>query len=328
MIYIYKITNLINGKIYIGQTNNLNRRWSQYKHASKLEDHDQLITKAMKKYGINNFKFEKIDSVETREEANKKEEEYILFFDARNLEKGYNIHTGGGVFGVPESIRQKISDSLYKFYETNQSPLLGKKFTEEHKKAISIASIGKPGTNTGKKFSEEHKYKIKIANMYQKVSTEKLHKLRKARVGKAPVNKRMTNEIIEEIRSKKYSVEYLANKHNFSKTTIRNILNNKIYKDNTYQATLKKHRKLNQSEVFEIKNSNESLDVLSKKYNINKIKIKKIKNGKLYNIKFIDQDQVFDMYFNQKYTKIEISKILKISVKKVRSIISQKDNLG
>jgi predicted GIY-YIG superfamily endonuclease len=67
---------LENNKIYIGQTSNLDRRWFQYKYASKFET-KYLINRAMKKYGFDKFVMEKIAECPNRDEANKLEYEFI-----------------------------------------------------------------------------------------------------------------------------------------------------------------------------------------------------------------------------------------------------------
>ena len=64
--YIYKITNQINGKVYIGQTSKIDptKRWNEHRHA--VIDPDQRerpLYRAMRKYGIDNFKFEVIETV-------------------------------------------------------------------------------------------------------------------------------------------------------------------------------------------------------------------------------------------------------------------------
>lgn len=53
-MYVYKITNLVNNKIYIGITDNYKKRWSNEKSKSS----NQVISKAIQKYGVENFKFE------------------------------------------------------------------------------------------------------------------------------------------------------------------------------------------------------------------------------------------------------------------------------
>ena len=58
-MYVYLITNLINDKKYVGITNNIKRRWSNHCHPSK--GREQVISNAIKKYGVDNFKFEVLE---------------------------------------------------------------------------------------------------------------------------------------------------------------------------------------------------------------------------------------------------------------------------
>jgi group I intron endonuclease len=58
--YVYCITNLINGKRYVGKTNDLDRRWRDHQNNcsdEKCPDRDKLLYKAMRKYGVENFEF-------------------------------------------------------------------------------------------------------------------------------------------------------------------------------------------------------------------------------------------------------------------------------
>ena len=59
MHYIYKITNLINSKIYIGQTNDPRGRWNEHKSFAKNSP-TMLVDRKIKQYGVNNFDFEVI----------------------------------------------------------------------------------------------------------------------------------------------------------------------------------------------------------------------------------------------------------------------------
>lgn len=92
--YIYKHINKINGKIYIGQTNqDPERRWrpdgSGYKDSPKF-------WQAILKYGWNNFDHEIIEIVDNSDLANKQEIYWIAYYDTYdNDEKGYNMTPGG-----------------------------------------------------------------------------------------------------------------------------------------------------------------------------------------------------------------------------------------
>lgn len=93
--YIYKITNLINGKIYIGQTNNPKRREREHfrLNPSILEDNEgKILYNAMLKYGTQNFSFEIIEN--KCEDYNEKEKFWIKELNTLKP-NGYNMTEGG-----------------------------------------------------------------------------------------------------------------------------------------------------------------------------------------------------------------------------------------
>lgn len=102
MIGIYKITNLINGKIYVGQSNNIERRFAQHKSPYEQERFsDKPLYKAFKKYGIENFTFEIIEEC-IIDELDIKEIYWIKELNSLVHQNGYNI-TAGGNGNVGES---------------------------------------------------------------------------------------------------------------------------------------------------------------------------------------------------------------------------------
>lgn len=90
MIGIYKIQNLVNGKIYIGQSNNIERRFRE--HKSKGETSRIPLDIAIQKYGITNFSYEIIEQCSILE-LNKREEYWIKFYNSKI--DGYNCSSGG-----------------------------------------------------------------------------------------------------------------------------------------------------------------------------------------------------------------------------------------
>lgn len=97
MIGIYKITNLINNKSYIGQSINIEKRWYEHKYKSQCEDDrsfNSILHIAFRKYGIDNFKFEILEELKTVEQLDKKEQYYIRLYDTITP-NGYNILEGG-----------------------------------------------------------------------------------------------------------------------------------------------------------------------------------------------------------------------------------------
>ena len=90
---VYKITNMVNGKIYIGYTSQtLNRRFNQHKAKSKTNNLDNLH-KAIVKYGFNNFKIELISSHNEMIDALNNEKKLIAEYNT--IKNGYNISSGG-----------------------------------------------------------------------------------------------------------------------------------------------------------------------------------------------------------------------------------------
>lgn len=87
--YIYKTTNLINGKIYIGQ------KRSKIFLKEKYLGSGKILKNAINKYGKHNFITECIEECETQEELNKKEVYWIKYFNSKDINIGYNIDSGG-----------------------------------------------------------------------------------------------------------------------------------------------------------------------------------------------------------------------------------------
>ena len=88
-MYIYKITNIQNNKVYIGQTiRPIEERFKRHLNDALNNIIDTHFARAIRKYGKDNFVLEQIDVAQNQEELNKKEQYWIRFYDAVN--KGYN----------------------------------------------------------------------------------------------------------------------------------------------------------------------------------------------------------------------------------------------
>lgn len=137
---VYKITNKVTGKVYIGITNQgAGARYRHHWYEARTGE-PAPIHRSMAKYGEENFTLEIIDFAETYEELKEKEKYWIKQYDSMNREKGYNLTEGGdGTFGrlhseeTKEKIRQKA---------------IGRKASEETKKKMSEAQ---------KKYKDMHK---------------------------------------------------------------------------------------------------------------------------------------------------------------------------
>ena len=145
---IYKITNKINGKVYIGQTiHSLDDRWQQHIRNAKKGVRTHFYS-AIRKYGENNFEPEVICEATTKEEMNLLETYYIQEYNSINV--GYNMVDGGNnnVMFIPEvnqhhkdvvrseENRTKISNSMKKKIAN------GDFFKPEHRKKLSDKAKG------------------------------------------------------------------------------------------------------------------------------------------------------------------------------------------
>lgn len=94
MAYIYKITNDINGKAYIGKTlSSIQQRWREHRddRTKRKTEHRPLYT-AMNKYGVEHFHIEEIEEC-SADKANEREKYWITFYDTYH--NGYNATFGG-----------------------------------------------------------------------------------------------------------------------------------------------------------------------------------------------------------------------------------------
>ena len=90
---IYKLTNLTNQKVYIGQAANLADHWKDHiKAGLGIDTPNNMLYTAMMKDGVENFTFEVLEECE-RSELNDREKHYISFYGAQ--EWGYNMRKGG-----------------------------------------------------------------------------------------------------------------------------------------------------------------------------------------------------------------------------------------
>lgn len=131
---IYKITNLINGKSYIGQSSMIERRWSEEK---RNKNNGKKLEKAINKYGIKNFSFEILEEC-LQEELNLKEMNYIEKFNS--VKNGYNITLGGEGYRLYKDSEKnrKEKQRLYKIKNRDKIKKFQKKYVIEHKEEKSL----------------------------------------------------------------------------------------------------------------------------------------------------------------------------------------------
>ena len=128
---IYKITNNINNKAYIGQTiKKAEERWKEHQRHSAgthLNDQNKVLYKAMRKYGIQNFSFEVLqDNIEDYDQLDKAEMYWIDFY--QTFLHGYNETSGGQKFHSRLPNKEIIED----YYRTKSARKTAKNFNLDH----------------------------------------------------------------------------------------------------------------------------------------------------------------------------------------------------
>src|SRR5271157_1131964 len=156
---VYKITNILNDKAYVGQSQtSLERRWTLHKSDAKRNIDNSYFHKAIRKYGTECWKFDILEEIDDISNLNEAEMKWIERFDT--FRNGYNLTSGGeNGYIVSDETKEKISKVF-----------LGKPKSEEHKEKLRQA-------NLGKHLSEETKEKISKANLGKKQSEEHKEKL-------------------------------------------------------------------------------------------------------------------------------------------------------
>ena len=170
---IYKLTNKINNKIYIGQTIDFDYRI--YCHFNKNNTTGRKLKNAIKKYGKENFLIAIVESFDLSDDIkdmlNQREQYYLDLYKpfgkvGYNLQK-HSLRTNLGT-KMPNWVREKVSNGLKKYHKTHDNAFKGRKHSDETKKLLSIAS-------KGRKHTEEFKKKMSELNK----KTNRIHILNK-----------------------------------------------------------------------------------------------------------------------------------------------------
>ena len=147
--YIYKITYIDDGRVYIGQKLSpklVKSYWGSGKH----------LKEAIKRYGIEHFTRDIIEWCDTRDDLNNREKYWISFYDSQNSKKGFNILPGG----VNAYIEHLSEDHKKKIGESMRGQ---KRDPEQYVKGVNVRR-----ENGSYEFSEEHKRKLSESHKGQK----------------------------------------------------------------------------------------------------------------------------------------------------------------
>jgi len=217
IIGVYKITNALSGRYYIGYSTNIDRRFCVHRSKLKKNCHDNIfLQRAYNLDGEDKFKYDIIHICDTEEEAKEIELQYLTDLSIRDVLYNLNYNNSGGDLMThhpdKEKIREKISKS-YKETISKMTPeerrekygksgerngMYGKTHTDEVKKNNSIAKTG--NTNfKGRNHTEETKQKLSESrkNKYtgednhffgKHHSEETIEKIKEKNKGRLPPN--------------------------------------------------------------------------------------------------------------------------------------------
>ena len=196
---IYKITNKVNNKSYIGQTiNSIEHRWRQ--HLAEVRTRPKFpFHTAVLKYSENNFTIEELFVCANQEELNLKERYYTDYFNAWVGKMGYVCKAGFGRGSVSLETKQKMGNSQ-----------IGRKHSEESKKKISESHKGARNPNFGKPLSENAKAIMVSKITGLKRTSETRIRLSLAKMGNKNPN---FNKKDSEETKKKKSLALMGNKN-------------------------------------------------------------------------------------------------------------------
>lgn len=221
---IYKTTNLINGKIYIGQ----NRTCvPSYLGSGKL------ITEAILKYGRENFEKTILEECQTIEQINERERYWISYYNSTDRKIGYNISPGGETFGNGDlnmnyiELPEDLVISLY---------LAGKSSTEVGKEF----GVSKMKVNTIlEKHGIQKRSLADAAKIRKTASPETREKMKKAREGK---RNPMAGKSLLDVWTEKYG-EKEANKRmaEYRKSMSNSLKKSEFNRGEKHYSTVKKY---------------------------------------------------------------------------------------
>jgi len=256
---IYKITNSVNNKVYIGQSNCPSKRWYQHKQEAKKEQPSMVVNQAMKKYGIENFIFEVIcsilpvtDETEYCKIADEFEEHFITEYQSHiSFGKGYNVSNGGSTSPKSEEWKQAMRDH-WADPEYREKVISKFRDTWNKKTPEELAEIAKKLSKalSGRHLSPDSEFKPGHVP-----SHETIQKLSESHLGQVPINKR--NEIHDDRDSiiKAYlcgeTFEKIAQRYNTGATVIGRIVPLELHRSNAESQLGKRY-----SEETNIKRGN------------------------------------------------------------------------
>lgn len=211
---IYQIRNILDSKVYIGSSINIERRFEEHKTQLKYNKHkNKYLQNAWNKYKQENFSFLIIEIVDNKDLLVIREQYYLDYFKSYNHKKGYNINPNAeNSLGRIPNKKTRLKMSLAAVERCKKYPpyFLGKKLTKNHKKKLSLAKIG---TKRGK------------------LSKEILRNMQIARRKRSSLSIKDILYIKRNYKPRVITLKILAEKYKVHLSTIFYIVKNKFWKE-------------------------------------------------------------------------------------------------
>ena len=217
MIGIYKITNNINHKVYIGQSINIERRWACHKNRAFVpnKEYDKYLYRAFRKYGIENFSFKVLEEC-SKEELDEKEKQYILEYHSCVDTYGYNETCGYdspqyGVSGEQHPNHKLSAEEVYYIRECYNSHLKKEDVYAEFSDRISPSGFHKVWL--GETWKDVH------IDVYTEENQKYYLFQRNSHPGSSNGRSKLTEEMVIDIRTRKKNGEKMLDVYQEYKST-------------------------------------------------------------------------------------------------------------
>lgn len=253
---IYKITNTVNGKVYIGQSIDIFTRWKKHRIFGRPSntsnpEHKYPLYMAMRKYGIDNFEFEIIEQC-AQNDLNDIEEKYIRQYNSDSSDYGYNcrkqFHSTGklsvedvqqiymllsstsftmsdiaGIVKVATTVISKINQGKL-HYNANQSyPIRSREQTRK------LSSINKRLSDSDGYIPDEIRYQYDIDTLYTQLIKEKKISSKTRKITPDELAENQIKEIIELIETTGLTFPEIADMYCVPSKTISKINRGESY---------------------------------------------------------------------------------------------------
>jgi group I intron endonuclease len=184
---VYQIRHLDSGKVYVGSSGNISRRWKRHREELRSnKHHSRLLQRAWLKYGEGAFAFELLEAVPDRVARVEREQHWLTATDCCNPARGYNI--------APFAVSPKCSPVTEEARAKMRAARLGKRVSDETRQRMCEAQRGRThsdeararmsAAHTGRKLAPEHVEKIRVKMLGRPVSEETRAKISASHMAK------------------------------------------------------------------------------------------------------------------------------------------------